>query len=426
MNLRGVLLLLTVAAASPEIRYFRYERPLSTPAARTGQTCVVLDGGLFAHAAPQLADLRLYHGQTETPYVVRYATPVEEQQGAIQPLNLGSRSGQTVFDAVMPEGRYSDIDLNPTGKDFIATVTVTGSETQGSGGETRLGSYTIFDLTGQKLGRSTVLHLPESDFRYLHFRIAGPLPPQSITGLSVERLPQSKTQYVTVAESSQVSQKGHESTLQFTVPANVPVDRIEFVPDAGPANFSRGVTVKAEPVQAAPLTTDSAPPEPVMTGGNLLRVHGIHDGHRIDEERLAIDTPRNDASWAKFGTASRWTITIDNGDDPPLPIQAIRLQMIQRQLCFDAAAAAAYTLFFGYPALQAPRYDYATLFTPDSNAAQSTLGPEEKNSQYQPRPDQRPFTEKHPGLLWTGLVLVVLVLGIVALRTAGQTVPSPK
>ena len=52
-----------------------------------------------------------------------------------------------------------------------------------------LGSYTIFDLTRQKLGRSTVLHLPESDFGILHFRIAGPIPPESVVGLSVERLP---------------------------------------------------------------------------------------------------------------------------------------------------------------------------------------------------------------------------------------------
>lgn len=421
MNLRGVLLLLAVAAASPDIRYFRYERPLSAPAARAGQTCVVLDGSLFAHATPQLADLRLHRGQTETPYVVRNASPVEQQQATIQPLNLGSRNGQTLFDAVMPDVRYSDIDLNLTGKDFIATVTVFGSETQGSGGETKLGSYTIFDLTGQKLGRSTILHLPESDFRYLHFRIAGPLTPQSITGLSVERLPQSKTQYVTVGESSHVTQNGHESSLLFTVPANVPVDRIEFVPAAEPANFSRGVTVRAEPIQAAPTTTDSAPPEPLVASGNLLRLHGIHDSHRIDEEHLAIEAP-----WANFGTASKWTITIDNGDDPPLRLQDVRVQMIQRQLCFDAAAGAAYTLFYGDPALQAPRYDYATLFALDRNAAPATLGTEENNPVYQPRPDQRPFTDKHPGLLWTALVLVVLVLGIVAVRTAKQTAPAPK
>jgi hypothetical protein len=46
------------------------------------------------------------------------------------------------------------------------------------------------------------------------------------------------------------------------------------------------------------------------------------------------------------------------------------------------------------------------------------------NPQYRARPDARPFTEKHPGLLWAALVLVVGVLGFVALRTAKQAGPG--
>jgi len=71
-----------------------------------------------------------------------------------------------------------------------------------------------------------VLHLPESDFKYLHFRIAGPLSPETITGLSVVRLPSSQPQYVTVAETSSVSRKGHNSVFEITVPGRVPVDRV--------------------------------------------------------------------------------------------------------------------------------------------------------------------------------------------------------
>ena len=115
--------------------------------------------------------------------------PVQAEEKSIVPLNLGQRGGQTVFDAAMPEANYSDIQLAVTGQNFIATVTVSGSQAESGSRETKLGAYTIFDLTRQKLGRSTVLHLPESDFRYLHFRIAGPLAPESINGLSVMRLP---------------------------------------------------------------------------------------------------------------------------------------------------------------------------------------------------------------------------------------------
>ena len=146
-------------------------------------------------------------------------------------MNLGRQAGQTVFDLAMPAGSYSDLQLSIAGHDFIATVTVSGSQAQGSA-QTRIGSYTIFDLTRQRLGRSTVLHLPASDYRFLHFRIAGPIAPENVSGLSVERLPASEPKYLTVAESAHIVQKGRDSVIEFSVPVHVPVDRIVFVPGA--------------------------------------------------------------------------------------------------------------------------------------------------------------------------------------------------
>ena len=92
--------------------------------------------------------------------------------------------------------------------------------------------------------------------------------------------------------------------------------------------------------------------------------------------------------------------------------------MIERSLCFDATAAAAYTLYFGDPALASPRYDYATLFAHEPNAAKAALGPEQPNPTWHPRPDPRPFTERHPALLWIALIAVVALLGAIALRSA--------
>jgi Protein of unknown function (DUF3999) len=415
----GALLLL-VLAASPEIRYFRYERPVQTAAQQSGQTCLKLDARIFAQAAPQLADLRLYHDGAETPFVVRVATPAEGAEKSIAPLNLGVRSGQTVFDADLPDTHYSDLRLAVTAQNFIATVTVSGSRTKTANAETRLGEYTIFDLTRQKLGRSTVLHLPESDFPYLHFRIAGPLRPEDITGLSVERLPASQPRYETVAESSQVTQKDHSSILEFAVPAHVPVDRVAFIAGAAPAQFSRDVTISVAPVAPPPATDREQPLQTVTSSGSLLRVHSMQNGKRIDEERIAVAAPD-----AGFDTPSKWTIVIDNGDDAPLTLKSVRLQMLERTLCFDAAANTRYTLYYGDPALTAPRYDYATLFAPQASAAQATAGPEEPNPVYQSRPDERPFTEKHPALLWVALICVIALLGGIALKYQKQIAPTP-
>jgi hypothetical protein len=418
MKISAALALLAVLAASPEMKYFRYERPIQSS---SGQSCLALDPGVFAHAAPQLADLRVYRDNTETPFVVRTAAATLAVEKMIPPLNLGARGGQTVFDASLPDGHYSDLQLGVTGQNFIATVTVAGSQAETGSAETRIGSYTIFDLTSQKLGRSTVLHLPESDFRYLHFRIAGPLLPASINGISVERLPASPPRYGTVAESSSIARKGRTSIVEFTVPAHLPVDRVLFAPGAEPALFSRDVSIAVTPLSAAPESDAAQPPRKIWFYGNLLRVHSVQDGHRIDEERLAIDAP-----WVEFSGPTKWTVTIENGDDAPLRLESVRLQMLERSLCFEAEANGSYSLFYGDPALESPRYDYATLFAPQAGAAQITAGAEAPNPAYQPRPDDRPFTEKHPALLWAALAVVIALLGVIALRSAKPAGQSPK
>jgi hypothetical protein len=419
MRLSAILALLAMLAASPDIRYFQYERHLQGIEQRTGQSCLVLDPAIFPHAAAGLADLRIYRDGAEIPFVLHTAAASEGGLQTIAPLNLGRRGGETVFDVSLPTGRYSDLQLDVTGQNFIAAVTVTGSQTDAGSAETRIGSYTIFDLTSQKLGRSTILHLPESDFRFLHFRIHGQLAPESIKGVSVEQLPASQPSYQTIAETSHIERKGHTSVLQFTLPAHLPVDRIAFTPGASPVQFNRALSVSSTFIPASRSTgTD----QPVQThfSGNLLRVHSMENGQRIDEEHLAIDV-----SWADSSQPSQWTITIENGDDAPLTMESVRLQMLERSLCFETAASGNYALYYGDPAIIAPRYDYATFFTPQANAVRIAAGPERQNPAYQPRPDDRPFTEKHPALLWIALVALIALLGTVALRSAKRVEPTP-
>ena len=100
----------------------------------------------------------------------------------------------------------------------------------------------------------------------------------------------------------------------------------------------------------------------------------MQDGHRIDEEHLTVDAPQVD-----FDGPAKWTITIENRDDAPIQIASIGLEMLERKLCFDAAAGAAYTLYYGDAALAAPQYDYATLFALQQNPVAAQLGAETAN-----------------------------------------------
>jgi Protein of unknown function (DUF3999) len=418
MKLAVGFLLLIAAAPSAEIRYFQYQRPLQN-AAHAGQACLVLDTETLSHAAPQLSGLRIYNQTAEVPWVLHVAMPEETTEKTITPLNLGLHSGKTVFDAAMPEGSYSDLQLEIDAKNFIATVTVSGSNTQDAQSTTTLDSYTIFDLTHQKLGRSTVLHLHKSDFPFLHFQIAGPIQPENVTGISFTRLPTIEPKFETVTQSSHTTQKEHSSILEFTVPANVPVDRITFAPVARPEAFSRNVSISVRPDVPTSANDQTRSAFPITASGNILRIHTSQNGHRLDEERLSID-----ASPANFNATQKWTVTIDNGDDKPLSFESVRLEMLQRKICFESVGNAQYLLYYGDPALSAPQYDYATLFSAQANAMEITPGPEQHNSQYQPRPDERPFSEKHPALLWTALVLVVVLLGSIAIRSAKRVPPA--
>jgi hypothetical protein len=94
MKLLAALAMFLLAAPAPEIRYFQFERPIEIPAQASGQTCMVVDPAVFAHASAGLADLRLYQGATETPYVVHSEVPVLSVDQKISPRNLGKSGGQ--------------------------------------------------------------------------------------------------------------------------------------------------------------------------------------------------------------------------------------------------------------------------------------------------------------------------------------------
>ncbi|MGH9587041.1 MAG: hypothetical protein ACRD3F_08815, partial [Acidobacteriaceae bacterium] len=139
MIIRATALLLFVAAATPNVHYFRYERPVLNTPAQHQQACLTLDPATFTHSGPQLSSLRLYRGESETPYALNYATPAESSPEALTPLNTGVRGGATTFDVAMREGVYSNLNLDIAGKNFIATVHVSGSQNQVSGRATSLG-----------------------------------------------------------------------------------------------------------------------------------------------------------------------------------------------------------------------------------------------------------------------------------------------
>jgi hypothetical protein len=464
--LLAALLLWQLPAApdpAPPLEHLRYQRTISLPAARAAQACATLDAQVFAHAAPSLKDLRLFNGAAELPYATTLSQPLQQESDDARILNLGLRNGRIAFDLEMPRRPYTDVLLNLKGRDFLATASVFGEAApngppKNAPTPTELGSFTLFDLSSQHLSRNTTLPLTESSFPYLHIELAVtsapgapslPLSPailQMVKGATVPPSREAQTLYTTAAQSSTFTQRNRQTLAAFTLPVRVPIERISFaLPPGFKGNFSRTVEIAAraqptrpiqskDPAQSRSLGSDpqseAAPdPQPETVTATILRVHATEAGRSVDREQLSIPV----SIGSNMQLPATLQIAVDNGNDPPLPLAAVRLEMRQRRICFDPAAVnQALTLAYGDPAyvdpghadpnqadlaLEAPVYDYAKLFRPAAAPQPARLESEHLNPTFHPRPDGRPFTERHPELLWVVLLGVISVLATVALRS---------
>jgi Protein of unknown function (DUF3999) len=405
-------------SATAAQQYFRYQRTITLPA-DLGPVCVVLDPQLFPHAAPSLKDLRLYQDIQEIPYAITLSEPQQPDSDTAQIRNLGLRNRNIVFDLEMPPRPYTDVVLNLAGQNFLATATVSGTRDSNYANQTHLGEFTLFDLTSQHLSRSTTLHLQETDLPFLHVELSiSPTPnTPSLSPQALQQMVQSATVppsreaqslYTTAATSKTITQRNKQTIASFNLSERIPIERVSV--DLAPtfkANFSRDIHITDHPTNTTDTTNETL-------AGTILRVHLTESGREIRQQQLSVPATLG----SNMQSPATVQIAIDNGDDPPLPITAIRLEARQRKLCFDAPTTQPLTLFYGDNTLPAPRYDYARLFTPTSTFHTAQLSPEQSNPTYRARPDARPLTERRPHLLWILLLVVIGILAITAIRSS--------
>jgi hypothetical protein len=416
-------LLAAVILAGPSLPYFKYQRPVQ--AEPGGQRYIAVDEQTWKNARRDLGDLRLYSGQQEIPY----AMVVERggQENASKDVNVLQQSvvgGKTQFlvdmtplsPALVFNGEYDHVNLRLAAKNFVAHARVEGQDDLHGGHWAWLSESILYDLSKEKLGGNSVLRLPLSVYRYLRVTIDGPLKPDDILGASAEFRQEQKAVWrdvggaptvgdlpasVARGDSSRISRKG--TVLTFGVPENVPVNRVTLDIDPAQPNFRRSVQVEDDK-------------EAYVGSGEIDRVHMVRQGQKIDSDSYDVN----------FSAVGRKTIKviIDNGDDPPLKIKSARLQQLEHRLYFDAPASGPLTLYYGDEKLDPPVYDYAKLFFLAKDAAPAQLGAEQANAAFTGRPDERPWTERHPAVLWIAIVAAVLILGAIAVRSMKTAVAA--
>lgn len=397
------------AAADFALAEWQYYKPLALPPEpAAGQlAAATLDREVFQSAAaagrpdlPPLRDLRVIReGGTEVPYQLRIADGRAERETApAQIRDLGHLPGQyTSFIADLGAGgpRHNEVEIFTDSATFGRKTMVEARRDDATpwvilqeGAEIFAFAVTERDFAA----RHTRIRYPESTARYLRVRIInGGAEPLNITGAAVSRVRERAEQERDYRPA--VVRRGEDAAARATVVTldlggpGIPTSRLSFHTPA--ANFHRDA-----------------------------RIAGSADGNRWDELNAAAvyrySTPRfSDSRREITYPESRYRyyrLTVENGDDLPLPLGDIVLHGLARRVIFPAEPGAGYALYYGNPAARQPSYELerlaAWLETEDLPIAE--LGAQQSNPSFTGH--RLPLTERYPWLITAAVVVAALVL----------------
>jgi hypothetical protein len=390
-------LLAVLLFVSPSIAYFKYQRQIQAPNSR-GQHYAVVDETLWSHARPDLNDLRLYAGESEIPYalaVERGSSEVAEKTvRVLQPATLGGKTQFVLDTSEVPE--YDRVELQLSTRNFVAHARVDGQDNLHGKQWADLGTTTLYDLSGEKLGANRTLHLPLTTYKYLRVTIDGSVRPFEVRSATAGVKQEERAIWRKVNSESKQEQQGKDTVLTFRFRSNAPVERLDFAIDPVQPNCRRDLEIRGGKGEW-------------LGSGEISRIHMYRHRQKIDVEQTTV--------YLHFARPETLRVIIHNGDDPPLKITSAQLQQYERRIYFDSAPGVEPTLYYGDEMLGAPVFDYSKLFQKNAEAYQALLGAEETNSAYTGRPDRRPWSERHPVVLWVAILGAVLVLGGIALRS---------
>ena len=400
--LLALLLGKTISPPEPAIHYFSNVRDVQI-AQPDRQNFFIVDAEIWGHSRPDLGDLRLNDGESPVQYALseqRAGTSSEEVEAKI--LNLGSVAGHTEFDLdTQGLAEYDRIRLRLDARDFVVKASVSAGSAPGKASEVELTPSTLYDFTKEQLGSNSVLKLRPSSFRYLHIRLSPGILPQQVKSATMANLREQLASWTKAGSCATPQVKQRKTEIACDVPAKVPLNRILFRVEPTQVNFRR--TVQVEDANGMQVAL-----------GEISRVRMDRADTLITNEELAV----NVSGWSPDSGPGRLiiTITIDNGDNPPLSVFGVEPLSLERRVYFDPQGKAALRLYYGDEKLSAPVYDYARFFHLDASAVEAQPGPGAHNAQYTGRPDDRPWSERHTGILWATMILAVLALGVLALR----------
>jgi hypothetical protein len=389
-------------------RSWRYSR--SIPASADAEPIeIALPPDLIVHSRNRLADLRLLDDRgTETPYVL-YVENGGETLVRSNPTKIRENSfvpGQ--FTEVVLEVQtnslfHNTVKIETPESDFMNWVEIAASD------DTHLWRVVksrapISRFRKEGLEGSQTIHYSDNSARYLRLRIFEAAHQFPVTAAQVLTYDTREPERATIPANFVFGNSTPSTATQWTADlgtGQLPLMEVSFSSSA--PEFYRAVRISA--------SADGKEWE-TRAGGEIYR-YKVSDKL---EESLRVSFPE---SWGpRF-----WRIEILNGSDAPLTDAVPSLAMVPRYVFFQPVQGRSYRLTYGNAAATAPQYDLQGISARrEKPAAARIVAPaaEELTSNYA---DPRPYTERHPNLLWLALATAVVLLAYSALRALRAPTP---
>jgi hypothetical protein len=370
---------------------WEWRRPLAVTEANQVHS-VTLDRAVYANSLPGLGDLRVVRGGSEIPYVLDTASrSVDERELRPEILDRSvAREGLMLTLALPRAERHNRLRITTALKGFRIPVRIETSEDGRRWAAAREDGY-IFDFSEGESGASSLMvEYPVSTRRYLRATFFGWTGLDAVSSAWLTYCQERPAVWQTLAAAvPSRSEDGKATLLTFDLGAAVPHSRLRI--ESSDAAFQRACQI---------LTSANGKDWAYVSAGVVYRFP--------DEAPAALEFPERHDRYLR--------LRILNGDDRPIQVSRAEFQTLLRRVRFLADSTGEYALLCGNPKANAPSYDLSVILSRRAPAPDVALaaGAARRNPGY--KPPEKPWSERHPELLWTTLAIAVLSMGYVTVR----------
>jgi hypothetical protein len=406
---------LLLSAELPEKwRSWRYSRFIQTALQNDTSTVQLeLPWDMYAHCQPGCEDVRIVNSRgEEVPFVLQERHQQTNSTSLAARLVENSfvpdRYTQVIGDLGADHPAYDRIQVGTSRPDFLVWAEVAFSD-------------------DAKIWRVVESRAPIARFRSRGIDGTQTIPVQGLSSRYVR---------VRIADSSAQFPVNGINVLQH---GSYKVERKEFpaafaqqnATDSSESVWRTSLASLNQPLSQLEITTDT--PEFYRA----VRISGSPDGNEwsycgsgviyrykqngVTKESLRVEFPEN--------TGNRLVrVEVINGNDQPLTNVGFKLAAVPRTVLFKRTEGQQYRLLYGNEKIGRPQYDLVH-YLDSARGGNQTYGiaallTEEQTANFR---DPRPFSERHPEILWSVLGVAILLIGLTALkalRGTGKSAPA--